>query len=312
MNGVIERLDRLQQRWRPTAFLWSVQKKYSDDRGGYLAALVTYYGFLSIFPLLLAAFTVVAFVLSGDKSAAASLDSHIRSYPIIDKVAPGLGNGTLHGSTLALVVGVLGLIWGSQGLAQAAQFTMDEAWNIPNKTRPGFVPRTLRSFGWYAVFGIGVLIATSVASLGQAFHWVGGDVLSTAAAFVIDIGVFLLSFRILTPEGIAVRDLVPGAIAAGAVWAILTGVGVRLAQMLSHTNPAYGSFATVLGLLALIYLNARVTIYCVEANVVRARHLWPRSLTSSNLTEADLRQLDDLAVREERVEPEKVDVTIKS
>lgn len=312
MNGVIERIDRLQRRWRTTSFLWAVQKKYSDDRGGYLAALVTYYGFLSIFPLLLAAFTVIAFVLSGDKSAAQSLQHHISSYPIIDKIAPGLSKGTLHGSTVALVVGVLGLIWGSQGLAQAAQFTMDEAWNVPNKTRPGFVSRTVRSFGWYAVFGVGALVATSVSSLGQALHWAGGDVLSTVASFVVDIGLFLLSFWILTPEGIAVRDLVPGAIGAGAAWAILTGVGIRLTQLLAHSNPMYGSFATVLGLLALIYLNARITIYCIEANVVKARRLWPRSLTSSNLTEADLRQLDGLAGKEERIKPEQVDVTLQS
>ena len=309
---MIERIDRLQRKWRATSFLWAVQKKYSDDRGGYLAALVTYYGFLSIFPLLLAAFTVIAFVLSGDKSAAHSLQSHIDSYPIIDKIAPGLAKGTLHGSTVALVVGVLGLIWGSQGLAQAAQFTMDEAWNIPNKTRPGFVSRTVRSFGWYAAFGVGVLIATSVSSLGQALHWAGGVILSTVASFVVDIGLFLLSFRILTAKEIPLRDLVPGAVVAGVAWAILTGVGIRLTQMLAHSNPMYGSFATVLGLLALIYLNARITIYCIEANVVRARRLWPRSLTSSNLTEADLRQLDQLAGKEERVEPEKVEVSLQS
>jgi YihY family inner membrane protein len=283
-----------------------VQKKYGDDRGGYLAALVTYYGFLSIFPLLLAAFTVIAYVLSGDKSAAHSLQSHIQDYPIIDKIAPGLSQGTLHGSPFALVVGLVGLIWGSQGLAQAAQSTMEEAWNVPNRTRPGFLSRTMRSFGWYGVFGIGVLVATSVSSLGQAMHWAGGDVLSTAASFVVDAGLFLVSFWILTPRGIAVRDLVPGALVAGAAWAVLTGVGVSLAQRLSHSNPMYGSFATVLGLLALIYLNARITIYCVEANVVRARRLWPRSLTSENLTEADLRQLDQLAGKEERVNPEQV------
>jgi len=312
VNGVIQRIDETQRRSRPASFLWAVQKKYSDDRGGYLAALVTYYGFLSIFPLLLAAFTVIAYVLSGDKSAAHSLQSHIQSYPIIDKIAPGLSKGTLHGSPLALVVGVVGLIWGSQGLAQAAEFTMEEAWNIPNKTRPGFVSRTLRSFGWYGAFGILALIATSVSSLGKAFHWVGGPILSTALSFLVDVVLFLVSFWILTPSKIPFRQLVPGAIGAGAAWAILTGVGVSLTSKLAHTNPMYGSFATVLGLLALIYLNARITIYCIEANVVKARRLWPRALTSENLTEADLRQLDQLAGKEERIEPEEVHVSVEA
>jgi uncharacterized BrkB/YihY/UPF0761 family membrane protein len=310
VTSIVQRIDQTQRKWRVTAFLWAVQKKYSDDRGGYLAALVTYYGFLSVFPLLLAAFTVIAYVLSGDKSAAHALQTHIGSYPIIDKIAPGLDTGTLHGSPVALIVGVLGLVWGSQGLAQAAQFTMDEAWNIPNKTRPGFRSRTLRSFGWYATFGLGALASTFVSSLGQALHWSGGVALSTVASLVLDVALFLLSFWILTPSGIAVRDLVPGAATAGTAWAVLTGLGVNLTTRLAHSNPLYGSFATVLGLLALIYLNARITIYCVEANVVRGRRLWPRSLTSSDLTEADRRQLEALAGKEERVKPEEVAVSL--
>ncbi len=310
MNGILEWIDARQRKWRITSFGWAVQKKYSDDRGGNLAALVTYYGFLSIFPLLLAAFTVVAYVLHGDKSAAASIRAHIGSYPIIDQVAPGLSKGTLHGSPWALVVGLLGLIWGSQGLAQTAQFTMDEAWNVPNRSRPGFLARTRRSFGWYALFGAGVLVPTFVTSLGQALHWAGGDVLSTLASLVVDIAIFVLSFWILSPPGVAVRKLLPGAVGAGVVWAILTGVGVNLTTHLAHSNPMYGSFATVLGLLALIYLNARITIYCVELNVVLAQRLWPRSLTEHDLTPADVKQLEALAVKEERIEPERVDVEI--
>ncbi|MDE3204486.1 MAG: YihY/virulence factor BrkB family protein [Acidobacteriota bacterium] len=310
MDRFIDRIDAAQRRWKFTSFAWGVQKKYSDDRGGYLAALVTYYGFLSIFPLLLAAFTVIAYVLHGDRSAAASLQAHIRSYPVIDQIAPGLSKGTLNGSPVALVIGVLGLIWGSQGLAQAAQFTMQEAWNVPNRERPGFVPRTLKSFGWYAVFGFGALIATFITSLGRALSWAGGDILSTLASMLFDVVIFSVSFWTLTPSGIAVKDLLPGAAVAGVMWAVLTGVGVSLTGHLAHANPMYGSFAAVLGLLALIYLNARITIYCVEANVVRRHHLWPRSLTDRNLTAADRRQLDDLAAKEERVEREQITVEV--
>jgi uncharacterized BrkB/YihY/UPF0761 family membrane protein len=312
VDAIVDRIDGWQRRWRLTSFLWSVQKKYSDDRGGYLAALVTYYGFLSIFPLLLAAFTIFAYLFSGDRSAADTLEKHISSYPIINQVAPGLKNGTLSGQPLALIVGLVGLVWGSQGLAQAAQFTMDEAYNVANKNRPGFLPRTLRSFGWYGVFGIGALVATFIASLGQALHWAGGPALSTLISVLFDIGLFLLSFWILSPKGIGLAELLPGAIGAGTIWAILTGVGVGLTKSLAHANPLYGSFASVLGLLALIYLNARFTIYCIEASVVKARGLWPRSLTTRNLTEADLRQLDNLAAKEERVQHEDVDVEISA
>lgn len=310
MDGLLDRIDAFQRRYRVTSFAWAVQKKYGEDRGGYLSALITYYGFLSIFPLLLAGFTIIAFVLAGNRSAIHTLEQHISSYPIINQAATGLDHGTMHGNALALIVGLLGLVWGSQGLAQAAQFTMDEAWNVPNKTRPGFVSRVVRSFGWYAAFAVGALASTFVSSLGAALHWVGGPILSTGLSFVVAAGLFVISFWILTPPGVAVRDMLPGAVVAGIVWAVLTGVGVGLTSHLAHANPLYGSFATVLGLLALIYLNARITIYCIEANVVRARHLWPRSFTDRNLTSADLTQLDALAGKEERVPPEEVKVSV--
>ena len=308
MGAIISRIDALQRRWKTTSFAWAVQKKFSDDRGGYLCALITYYGFLSIFPLLLAAFTVVAYVLKGDHSAITSLENHVGSYPIIGPAAHQLEGKSLHGSPVAIVIGVLGLIWGAQGLAQAAQFTMDEAWNMPNKKRPGFVSQLKRSMGWYAVFGLGALISTFVSSIGTVFHWAGGPVFSTMVAVVFDAGLFLLLFWIITPPGIAVRDLAPGAVFAGAAWAVLTGVGVSLAHLLAHTNSLYGAFAPVLALLAFIYLMARISILAIEANVVRARHLYPRALTNNDLTPADLRQLEQLAGKEERVEPEQVSV----
>ncbi len=310
MNHIIQRVDDLQRRWKVTSFIWAVQKKYSDDRGGYLSALITYYGFLSVFPLLLAAFTVVAYVLKGDHSAVASLENHVGAYPIIGPAAHQLQGKSLHGRPFALVIGVLGLIWGAQGLAQAAQFTMEEAWNLPNKNRFGFVPRTVRSFGWYAVFGLGVVVSTFVSSVGTWMHWAGGDILSTLVAVMFDIGLFLVSFWILTPPGIGVRDMVPGAVGAGIAWAILTGVGVGLVHLLAHANSLYGTFTPVLALLGFIYLMARISILGIEANVVRARHLWPRSLNNENLTRADLTQLEQLAGKEERIEPEKVQVEI--
>lgn len=304
---LVGKLDSWQQRHRVTAFLFAVQKKFGDDRGGYLAALITYYAFLSIFPLLLAAFTIVAYVLAGDSSAIGSLEKHIGSYPILGPAAHQLAGKKLQGSPVALIVGVLGLLWGATGLAQAAQFTMEEAWNIPNKNRPGFLPRLGRSFAWYAVFGIGIVASTFVASLGSWLHWSGGLVLSTLVALVLNIGLFLASFWILSPH-VSARDMIPGAIVGGTVWTFLTGIGIGLTHKLAHSNSLYGTFAPVLGLLALLYLAARITIYAVEASAVRAQHLWPRSLTNNELSEADRKQLSNIAKREERLAGEKVSV----
>lgn len=301
MGELVRHLDDLQRRWRAPSFVWAVQKKFGDDRGGYLCALITYYGFLSIFPMLLAAFTVVAYVLAGHQSAISSLERHVGQYPVIGSAATDLAGKSLRGSPLALAVGVLGLVWGAQGLAQAVQFSTAQMWNVPRGDRPGFLPRLLTGLSWYAVFGIGVVASTFVSSLGSVLGWSGGPVLSTLIVIVFDVGLFALSFRLLSPAGTAWASVLPGAAIAGTVWAVLTGVGVGLAHHLAHVNSLYGTFAPVLGLLAFIYLMARISVLSLEANIVWNQRLWPRSLTDERPTEADLAQVKSLTRREEKV-----------
>jgi YihY family inner membrane protein len=304
----LERLDALQRRITVLAFAWAVQKKFMEDRGSYLAATITYYGFLAIFPLLLAAFTIVAYVLSGNNSAVNTLEKHLSSYPILGPAAAQLRGKTLKGSAIALLAGLIGLLWGATGLARAVQYTMDQAWNVTNKDRRSFGHRTLIGLGWYAVIGLGVAASTFVASVGSVLGWANGPVLSGLMALGMNVGLFLVSFRIVSPPGLTWRDLLPGAVFAALSWTILTGIGVGLARRLAHSNELYGSFAPILALLAFLYLTSRLTIYGIEANVVRAHKLWPRSLTTTNLGEADKEQLARLAEREKRSDGEHVKV----
>jgi YihY family inner membrane protein len=298
---VKEKLDAFQRRHLVPSFLYAVQKKYSDDNGNYLAALVTYYCFLSIFPLLLAAFTITAYALQGDQSAINSLERHVTSYPIIGPATTDLVGKKLQGSPAAIVVGVLVLIWGAMGLAQAAEFTMQRAWNVPSKQKLRFGPRLARGLGWYALIGTGATASTFLTSLGSILSWAGGPVLSALIALAFNVAFFLASFRVLTPSGVATRKLVPGAVFGSLCWTLLTGIGIGFAHKLAHSNQLYGSFASVLGLLAILYLTSRLTIYGIEANVVVAQHLWPRSLTGADLEPADRDQLINLAKREERL-----------
>jgi len=304
----MDKLDAFQQRHRVTAFLFAVQKKYSDDRGGQLAALVTYYGFLSLFPLLLASFTVAAYLLAGDTSAIHTVETHLGTAPILGQAAQDLEGKHLQGSPIALIVGVAGLVWGAMGLAQVAQQTMNEAWNVPRRARRGFVPRMVRGLGWYVLFGLGFVASTFVTSLGSVLHWTGGTWLSALAALALNVAIFVASFRILSPPEVSGRDLLPGAVVAAVAWTVLTGLGTGLTHKLAHTNALYGSFGSVLGFLALLYLAARLTIYGIEANVVLAQRLWPRSLSNKKLSDADKEQLINLVRREERVDKQLMEV----
>ncbi|WP_161789895.1 YihY/virulence factor BrkB family protein [Streptacidiphilus neutrinimicus] len=302
-------VDRWQQRHTVPGFGFGVVKKFGDDRGGQLAALITYYGFAALFPLLLLLTTVLGYALRGDPGLQQRvLNSALAHFPVIgDQLRTNIHS--LHGSALAVVIGALGLLYGSLGIAQTLQFAMAQVWNIPDVERPGFWPRTERSVALVAVLGVGLLVSSAatgvVASIGA------GPVITVAglaASVAVNTGLYLVCFRILTPAQIRWRCLVPGCLVAGPAWTVLQGFGgVLVAHQLRHATAVYGLFGTVLGLLWWIYLGAQLTVYAAEINVVARRGLWPRALTPPPLTPADRRVLDDIAEQEERRPEQHVD-----
>jgi uncharacterized BrkB/YihY/UPF0761 family membrane protein len=165
---------------------------------------------------------------------------------------------------------------------------MAEIWNIPGRQRPGFWARQVRGL-LLVVFAVG-LAATSLLTLLGSY---GGQAVAVAlanlvAAAAVNVGLFLLVFRVLTPEQIPTRQLLAGTVVAGVAWQALQAVGGYLVgHYLRHTSQVYGVFAIVLGLLFWLYLGARLTLYAAEVNVVAARRLWPRSLLQPPFANAD-------------------------
>ncbi|MEY9947212.1 YihY/virulence factor BrkB family protein [Kitasatospora sp. GAS1066B] len=310
IEQLIRAVDRAQQRSTALAVGVGVVKKYGDDRGGLLAALITYYAFVALIPLLLLLSTVLGFVLHGHPGAqGAVVDSALADFPIIgDQLRQNVHS--VQGSGLALAVGIAGLLYGALGIAQVLQHTMAEAWNVPGVKRPGYWPRLARSLALFAVLGTGLIVATAAASL----------IATTLAGTVARIGALVLSglvntalclacFRILTPKQITLRALVPGCAFAGPLFTLLQAFGaVLVTHQLRHATEVYGFFATVIGLLSWLYLVAQVTVYAAETNVVLARRLWPRALVQPPLTESDQEVLESITRQEERRPEQHIDV----
>ncbi|MFF2815001.1 YihY/virulence factor BrkB family protein [Kitasatospora cineracea] len=313
MNPVeraLRTVDRTQQRHRPLAVVVGVVKKYGDDRGGLLAALITYYGFVSLIPLLLLLSTALGFVLHGHPDAQrAVVDSALADFPIIgDQLRANVHS--VQGSGLALVIGVAGLLYGALGIAQVLQHAMAEVWNVPGVRRPGYWPRLGRSLALFATLGTGLLLSTAAAALlgaalGGPAARIGGLLLSAALNSLL----FLACLRILTPKQVPARALRPGSLLAGPLFTLLQAFGAALvAHQLRHATAVYGFFATVIGLLSWLYLAAQITVYAAESNTVLARRLWPRSLLQPPLTGPDEQVLEDIARQEERRPEQHVDV----
>jgi YihY family inner membrane protein len=282
------------------AFAFGVVKKFGDDRCGSLAALLTYYGFLSIFPLLLLLITVVGLVTGGSASATHRVEtSALSQFPVVGQQL-GSNIHELHQrSAVGLVIGIVGLIWGSQGAIQSGQYAMAEVWNIPNVDRPGYLSKLLRTLAMMGVLGVFLLASTALAGVATVGNRPAPQVAGAVAlSLLLNIGIYLAAFRLLTPKQIDWRPLVPGALIGGVGWTLLQYLGGALVEhSLKNSSQVYGFFAVVLGLLAWIFLGAQLTLYAAEVNVVRARHLWPRSLIQPPLTAADEQVLTDVVVQ---------------
>ncbi len=313
LEPVVRRFDGFQQRHLVPSFVVGVVKKFGDDSAGTLAALLAYYGFLSIFPLLLVLTTVLGLFFAHDVSLQQRiLNSAIGQFPIVGKELAGPhGVRSLHsGSVLGLAVGLIGLVWGSLGVSQAAQRAMAEVWNIPGVSRPGFLPRLGRSLEFLALLALDLALTTFLvgsATLGTGPVW--SHALKIALGLAVNVIIYVLSFRILTPASIKTNCLVPGAALAGAGWTILQYAGTLLVgHTLRHANQTYGYFGSVLGLLSFLYLAAQVTVYAAEVNVVRMRRLYPRTVAPPPLTDADRAVLRAVAEQGERRPEQRVQV----
>jgi membrane protein len=311
LQRVVRRIDDFQQGHRPLAFIFAVIKKFGDDQGGNLAAVMTYYGFMSLFPLLLVLTTVLGYVLQNNPSLRDSiLNSAVAQFPIIgDQIRNDVGS--VRGNGFGLAIGILLTFYGGLGIANAAQDAMNRVWAVPIRARPGFLPRILRSLMLIGTIGLGILVTTLLSGIGAGSSNFGawsrtGVIL---LAFVFNVALFAVAFRVLTVRDVAWRDLWPGAVIAAIGWQVLQTIGGALvSHQLKGMNQTYGVFAIVIGLIAWIFLEARIVLYAAEVNVVRAHRLWPRSIAPPPLTDGDKRAYVAYAETEER-RPE-VDVRV--
>lgn len=295
--SLLNTLDRFQRDRAWAAFPVAVYLKFSDDQAGNLASLLAYYAFFSIFPLLLVLVTVLGFVLHGDPQLETQVfNSALGMFPIIgnhNQVHP------LKGSIVALVIGSVLALWSGLAVAQQAQKSLNTVYNVPRKEWPGFLPRLVRSLEVVVLGGSGfiatTLISGAVTGAGSYGLSLGviGRVIGALVAIVLNTALFTLLFRWLTVRDVSWKESLPGAAIAALSWYVLQLLGTALvAHYLKGAQSTYGTFATVIGLLSFFHLQAQLTLYAAEVNVVRAYHLCPRGLHSvahKPTTDADFR-----------------------
>ncbi|WP_210729943.1 MULTISPECIES: YihY/virulence factor BrkB family protein [unclassified Rhodococcus (in: high G+C Gram-positive bacteria)] len=277
--SVAARVDRVQRRHPVLGFPLAVIYKFVDDQGGYLAALIAYYAFLSLFPLLLLGSTILGIVLAGNPQLQQQiLDSALSQIPIIgDEVGEP---DKIGGGTLGLIIGVLGSLYGGLGVAVAVQNAMNVAWAVPKNLRPNPIRSRVRGLALLSTVGVAVLAITAVnvASSAGVFGSINGSVV-LIASILLNIIVFTVAFRLATARDLSISNVLPGAIVAGVLWQILqTFGGVYIRYVVGRASITNGVFAVVIGLLAFMYIASVLIVFAVEIDVVRVEKLYPRSL----------------------------------
>lgn len=286
MSGIsraVDAADRFQRRRAWLSVPVATFKKFQEDRAVHLAALISYYGFAAFFSLLLVLITVLDITMKNNPALRQDLvDSALSQYPVIGQQIKG-EIGSIPGNGLPLAFGIVLLLFGSRSVAVAMQNALWQIWGIPRASRPGFLRWQLSAIGLALVVGTGLVLTTFLSGLvGGVAHLLTGTIAhvgAVAVSLLLNFGVFWLSFRIASSRRVRWRDLRVGAAIAAVVWQVLqVAGGYAVSHQLQRASELYGTFGVVLGLMAWLYLQAMVTLYAAEVDVVLVRRLWPRTL----------------------------------
>lgn len=301
----VERLDRYQRRHRRAGLPIAVVYKFVDDQGTYLAAIITYYAIVSLFPLLLLLSTILNFVLEGRPDLQQQvLSSALGQFPVVgDQLSDPRA---ISGNAVGVVVGVLGTVYGGLGVAQAAQNAMNTIWRVPRNQRPNPIKSRLRSLVLLLVVGLALIGTTVLSALGSnadaygASIGVGIKLLVVALSLIVNSLVFTLGFKVATARELPWRAMLRGAIAAAIAWQLLQYFGTAyIGNVVKHATALNGVFAFVLGLIVWIYIEAVVVVLAVEYNAVRELRLYPRALLTPFTDAVDLTHADERAYSEQ-------------
>jgi membrane protein len=288
MKDRLEKLDRYQQRHRKTGIAFATVKKFSEDQSSGLASMIAFWAFFSIFPLLLALVTILGYVLPA--STRTSVLNNVASYfPLLD-------TSTVHGLTGSwwpVVFGLLTAIWSGTAVTRTTEQAFNSVWEIKKVDRPGFVDKMKHSLLALVTIGLGLVLSVVISSLamgsssGVHVSW-WQRLLGYVISIALDIGIFVAAFRLLTSKAVGIRDVLPGAILAGvAFWFLQEVSSFIIANRLRSVQSVYGTFATVVVMLWWFYLQAQITLFGAQLNVVLKERLYPRSLTGGAYVEGE-------------------------
>jgi len=305
-----EWLNHFQARHWILAFPIAVSRKYSDDKASRLAALLTYYGFISVFPILLLVVAILQLALKNNPKLMQDIINAIVVPELRGTVERALHN--LPPAGIPLLIGAVSLLLAGMGGAYAAYATVTQVLHVPYRRWFGFAPRYLRVIATLLLVIFGVIAMGAIITLSSKTHV---PILKTPAwSFIISVGflwlLLYLSIKLLSPRPTTLHEVWLGCtLAAIALQTLIYLGGWLLSLLVAQKSAVYGTFASFIGLLALVFLMAQALVISAEISTVWAWRLWPRSTDVLVYFDADVRAMRLLANMEARLPRERLSVT---
>jgi len=300
--GTSRMVDRLQASHGLIAFMYAAIKKYADDEGSRLAALLAYYSFMSLFPLAIAGFAVLNTLLTGHPQFVDDLVSEIVPDEYQAQVISAYES--LPSSGPAFAIALVGLVLAGTAGVFSLYAMVNQVFCVPYRFRYGFGPRYMWVLLMVVLMGVGVLVVAIGTTLvvnvtGYAFvQRAGGFVLIwlVAAALLYAAATFL------TRRPLTFREVGLGAALGGLAMTTIIGLGSAfLGRFVAGSSAVYGVFGSVVGIFSVMFLVSNAIVFSFEISVVRAWQLWPRGVDINLLFPADERAYAMLTLMDERM-----------
>jgi YihY family inner membrane protein len=283
--GTAQRIDAYQQRHRWIGLPLAVAYKIFDDQALYLVALLTYYTFLSIFPMLLLFVSGLGFFLEDNPELQRRLlNTVLGEFPVLGEQLRGRIHA-FRSNGVALAVGVIASLYGSLGAAQAAQYSLNKFWAVPRYKRHDPFRSRLKGMLFLSTVASGLTVTLLLALAASESKAFGADLGTglratiTLVAVAVNSALLLATYAFLTHHQVPLRRLWAESVGGACAWQVLQWAGGYYAtNVLRGASATYGMFGIVLGLLGWIYLGALIFVVSAQVSVVRTHRLWPRSL----------------------------------
>ncbi len=289
-----------------------MQQHYGKVGSSQQAGAITYFGFLSFFPIMALAFFVISWVAKVYPNAQSDLVKAINS------VLPGLvGNdpgqvsiATIQDAAGAIaLVGVLGVLYAGLGWITALRDALETVFELPKREQPNFIKGKLRDLVSLGLIGLILIVSVAVAGFVTGFSdlvlgWVGLDaalewlvtVIGRVIGFLANVVLFFALFRLLAQPHAPTRSLWSGAVLGAIAFEALKALSFLLLAS-TEDQPAFQAFGIALILVVWINYFSRVVLYAaswahtsVAARAIRDQEELERSrlteLTRVNLHEA--------------------------